>query len=95
MTITIYVNHNDKEVLTEKQFEELVARQVADVLEDECDKEQFLYTYLEQSNVDIVDCFLMTEEVRNRHKEEFEKWLLQDIRTSLIDEYSDKYNLEV
>ena len=95
MTVTIYVNHDDKQVLTEKQFEEMVDRQLADALEDEYDKEQFLYAYLEQSNVDIVDCFLMTEEVRNRHKEEFERWLLQDIRTSLIDEYFDKYNLEV
>ena len=95
MKVTIYVCHDDKTVLTEKQFEEMVARQTTDALEDECDMEQYLYAYLEQSNVDIVDCFLMTEEVRNRHKAEFEKWLTQDIKNSLIEEYFDKYELEV
>lgn len=95
MTVTIYVNHNNREVLTAKQFEELVASDMAETLADEGDKEESLYAYLEQSNLDLVDCFLMTEEVRNRHKEEFEKWLLQDIRTSLIEEYFDEYTIEI
>ena len=95
MLVKIFVNHNDREVLNEKQFEAEIKRQVEVVLADECDKEQYLYSYLEECNFDIVDCFLMKEEVRNTHKEKFNKWLLEDMRKTLLDEYFDEYNVEV
>lgn len=95
MLIKIFVNHNDREVLNEKQFEAEVKRQVEDILADECNKEEYLYSYLEECGFDIVDCFLMTEEMRNTHKEKFNKWLLEDMRKTLLDEYFDEYNVEV
>ena len=95
MVVTVYVNPERGEALSEKQFEEKVQARVADILEDSDERDAYLNDYLEIAGFDCADCFQMSESRREDIRASFKEWLIDDAREYLLDPHFDEYTVEV
>ena len=65
MKIKIYVNWEEGEILTAKQFNDFKKDKVADTLNDELDRAEYINDYLRyEKNYDHTDLLFMEEEER-------------------------------
>ena len=95
MMVTVYVDWENHEILTEEQFEEEVSGFVENIKDDASEVNSRLYYFLERKEIDQVDLFNMSETERIRLHHEFEEWLVEDAREQLLEEEYDKVKLEL
>lgn len=95
MVVTVYVNPERREALSEKQFEERVQARVKDILNDSSEKDSYLNDYLELAGFDCADCLQMSESRREDIKASFKEWLADDVREYLLETHFDEYTIEV
>ena len=95
MVVTVYVNHEQREALSEKEFEKKVQERVANILNDSDEVDAYLNDYLEMEGFDCADCFQMPESRRQDIKASFKEWLTEDVRVYLLDSHFDEYTVEI
>ncbi len=95
MTVTVYVNWEEHEILTKEQFEEEVKGFVENIKEDEYEYDDRLYTFLEGKHLDVIDMFYTSETDKEALRKEFEEWLVGDAEEQLLEEEYDEVKLEL
>lgn len=95
MVVTVYVNPERGEALSEKQFEEKVQERVTYILNDSDERDAYLNDYLEIADFDRADCFQMSESRREDIRASFKEWLTVDVREYLLETHFDEYTVEV
>jgi hypothetical protein len=90
MKIKIYVNWDEGEILTEKEFDDFKKDKVADILNDEFDRDDYINDYL--SNVkgyDYADLLFMNEEDRREVEDLATKYLAECVGEELEREFKE------
>ena len=95
MMVTVYVNWENREVLTEEEFELEASAHLKDIKNDVSELNNRLYNFLEEKEIDQIDLFNMSEIERQRLHNEFEEWLVDDARDQLLEWTYDKVELEL
>ena len=86
MTVTVYVDWEERRVLNKKEFEEEVNSLVENINDDHYERVERLKDFLDYKELDCVDLFDMSETDRQALTKEFEKWLVEDAKTELLEE---------
>ena len=95
MMVTVYVNWENREVLTEEEFERETNNLLENIKDDVSERDGRLYEFLEQKELDQIDLFYMSEIDRQALIKEFEEWLVDDAREQLLEWTFDKVELEL
>ena len=95
MMVTVYVNWEDREVLTEEEFERETNNLLENIKDDVSVRDSRLYEFLEKKELDQIDLFYMSEIDRQALIKEFEEWLVDDAREQLLEWTFDKVELEL
>lgn len=95
MMVTVYVDWERHEILTEEQFEEEVDGLVQNIKSDSREYDGRLYMFLDEKRIDAVDLFYMTEADKVALREEYEEWLVKDSKAQLLDGEFEKVELNL
>jgi hypothetical protein len=88
MIIKIYVNWEEGEILTEKEFDDFKKNKVADILGDEFDRAEYINDYLhEVKGYDYADLLFMDEEDRRGVEDSATKYLAECVGEELDREF--------
>ena len=90
MKIKIYVNWEESEILTEKEFDDFKKNKVADILGDECDRAEYINDYLcDVKGYDFADLLFMDEEDRREVEDLATKYLAERVGEELDGEFKE------
>lgn len=92
MTIKIYVNHSEEEVVTEKDFLELV---VPDKIESLRCPDDFSEWLTDEKDLTPTEIFYLTKEEKEKINQEYEEYLVDEAKTNLEQNGWDWVELEV
>ena len=95
MTVTVYVNWEEHEILTKEQFKEEVEGLVENINKDHDERRERIWGCLEYKELDWGDLFDMSETDRQELKKEFEEWLVGDAEEQLLHEEYGEVELEL
>ena len=95
MMVTVYVNWENREVLTEEEFEREANNLLENIKGDVSERDSRLYEFLEKKELDQIDLFYMSETERQKLHHEFEEWLVRDAKYQLLEWTFDKVELEL
>ena len=95
MTVTVYVNWEEHEILTKEQFKEEVEGLVENINKDHYERRERIWGFLEYKELDWGDLFDMSETDRQELKKEFEEWLVGDAEEQLLHEEYGEVKLEL
>ena len=90
MKIKIYVNWDEGEILTAKEFDDVKKDKVADVLCDEFDRAEYINDYLRDvKGYDYADLLFMDEEDRREVEDLATKYLAECVGEELDREFKE------
>lgn len=90
MKIKIYVNWDEGEILTEKEFSDFKKNKVADILCDEYDRAEYINDYLGNvEGYDYADLLFMDEEDRRKVEDYAAKYLAEYVCEELDKEFKE------
>lgn len=90
MKIKIYVNWDEGEILTEKEFDNFKKNKVADILSDEFDRADYINVYLRDvKGYDYADLLFMDEEDRREVEDLATKYLAECVGEELGKEFKE------
>ena len=90
MKIKIYVNWDEGEILSEKEFDNFKKNKVADILGDEFDRAEYINDYLRDiKGYDYADLLFMDEEDRREVKYLATKYLAECVGEELNEEFKE------
>lgn len=90
MTIKIYVNWDESEILTAKEFDNFKKNKVADILGDEYDRAEYINDYLRNvKGYDYADLLFVDEEDRREIEDLAIKYLAKCVGEELDEEFSE------
>lgn len=85
MTVTVYVNWEERRILKKEEFMEEVNTLVENINEDQYERAERLGEFLDLKELDCVDLFDMSETDRQELVKEFEEWLVGDAEIELLE----------
>ena len=90
MIIKVYVNWDEGEILTEKEFSDFKHNKVADILADEYDRADYINDYLcNVKGYDYADLLFMDEEDRREVEDLATKYLAECVGEELEREFKE------
>ena len=90
MTIKIYVNWDEGEILTAKEFDDFKKNKVADILCDEFDRAEYINDYLcNIQGYDYADLLFMDEEGRREVEDLATEYLAECVGEELDREFKE------
>jgi hypothetical protein len=90
MIIKIYVNWDEGEILTEREFDDFKKNKVADILGDEFDRAEYINDYLHAvKGYDYADLLFMDEEDRREVEDLATKYLAECVGEELEREFKE------
>ena len=90
MKIKIYVNWNEGEILTEREFDIFRQDKIADILNDECDRAEYVNDYLRHAKgYDYADLLFMDEEDRREVEDLATKYLAECVGEELDKDFKE------
>ena len=90
MKIKIYVNWDEDEILTEKEFDNFKKNKVADILGDEYDRADYINDYLRNvKGYDHADLLFMDEEDRREVEDLATKYLAECVGEELDKDFKE------
>lgn len=90
MKIKIYVNWDEGEILTEKEFDVFKKDKVADILGDEYNRAEYINDYLrDEKGYDYADLLFMDEEDRREVEDLAIKYLAECVGEELDKEFKE------
>ena len=90
MKIKIYVNWDEGEILTEKEFDDFKNNKVADILGDEYDRADYINDYLRDVKCyDYADLLFMEEEDRREVEDLATEYLAECVGEELDREFKE------
>jgi hypothetical protein len=90
MTIKIYVNWDEGEILSAKEFDDFKKDKVADILGSEFDRAEYINDYLhEVKGYDYADLLFMDEEDRREVEDLATKYLAECVGEELDREFKE------
>lgn len=90
MKIKIYVNWDEGEILTEKEFNVFKKDKVADILNDEYDRAEYINNYLRDvKGYDYADLLFMEEEDRKLITDYATEYLAECVGQELDQEFKE------
>lgn len=90
MIIKIYVNWDEGEILTEKEFDNFKKNKVADILGDEYDRADYINDYLRNvKGYDHADLLFMDEEDRREVEDLATKYLAECVGEELDKDFKE------
>ena len=90
MKIKIYVNWEEGEILTAKEFDDFKKNKVADILGDEFDRAEYINDYLRDvKGDDYADWLFMDEEDRREVEDLATKYLAECVGEELDKEFKE------
>jgi hypothetical protein len=95
MTVTVYVNWEERKILNKEEFGEEVNTLVENINEDHYERRERIWEFLEYKELDWEDLFDMSETDRQELVKEFEEWLVGDAEVELLEGEYDEVELEL
>ena len=90
MIIKIYVNWEEGEILTEREFDDFKKNKVADILGDEFDRAEYINDYLRDiKGYDYADLLFMDEEDRREVEDLATKYLAECVGEELDHDFKE------
>ena len=90
MKIKIYVNWDEGEILTAKEFDDFKRDKVADILNDEYDRSEYINGYFKyEKSCDCADLLFMSEEDRRKVRDLATKYLAECVGEELDAEFKE------
>ena len=90
MKIKIYVNWDESEILTAKEFDDFKKNKVADILGDEFDRAEYINDYLcNVKGYDYADLLFMDEEDRRGVEDLATRYLAECVGEELDKEFKE------
>ena len=90
MKIKIYVNWNEGEILTEREFDIFRQDKIADILNDECDRAEYVNDYLRHAKgYDYADLLYMETEERRLVMDCVSKYVAECVSMELRAEFKE------
>ena len=90
MKIKVYVNWEEGEILSEKEFNDFKKDKVADILGDEFDRAEYINDYLRDiKGYDYADLLFMDEEDRREIEDLATKYLAECVGEELGEEFKE------
>lgn len=90
MKIKIYVNWDEGEILTAKEFDDFKRDKVADVLNDEYDRAEYIDDYFKyEKSYDYADLLFMSEEDRRELMDLATEYLAERVSDELGREFKE------
>ncbi len=86
MTVTVYVDWEERRILNKEEFEMEVDILVKNINDDFREREVRIGDFLDCKKLDGIDLFEMSEDDRQALLKEFDKWLVEDAKTELLEE---------
>jgi hypothetical protein len=95
MTVTVYVNWEERKILNKEEFEEEVNTLVENINEDHYERRERIWEFLEYKELDWEDLFDMSETDRQELIKEFDEWLVMDAEAELLEDVFDEVKIEL
>lgn len=95
MTVTVYVDWEERRVLNEAEFEEEVDAFVDDINGDHYERGERIEAFLDEKEVNAIDLFEMSDSDRQALLKEFKTWLVEDARAQLLEESFGEATIEL
>lgn len=90
MKIKIYVNWDEGEILSAKEFDDFKKNKVADILGDEYDRAEYINDYLKyDKGFDLADLLFMDEEDRREVEDLATKYLAERVGEELDKDFKE------
>lgn len=86
MTVTVYVDWEERRVLNKAEFEEEVDAFVDNINGDYRERGERIEAFLDEKELNAVDLFEMSDSDRQALLTEFKAWLVVDAKTELLEE---------
>lgn len=87
MKVTVYVDWEERRILNKEEFEKEVDFLVGNINGDFREREERIRVFLDDKELDSIDLFEMSEVDRQALLKEFDKWLVEDAKAELLEEY--------
>lgn len=85
MTVTVYVDWEERRVLNKKEFEEEVDTLVENINGDHYERNERIEAFLDEKELYAVDLFEMSNSDRQALVKEFGEWLTGSAREELLE----------
>jgi hypothetical protein len=95
MTVTVYVNWEERRILKKEEFMEEINTLVENINENHYERGERLEAFLNYKRLDCVDLFDMSETDKQELVKEFEEWLVMDAEVELLEDVFDEVEIEL